>query len=79
VAPDRVLTLRYEDVLAAPEDAIGRLARFLDLADADWVRWAASTVRAPRSAWTDLPPRELRELTDACRPGFAALGDLYLP
>lgn len=81
IPSDRVLVLRYEDLLAEPVDVLQRLARFLgpDLDDGDWIRRVAATVRAPRSSWRDLPPRALRELTDACAPGFAALGDLYGP
>jgi hypothetical protein len=79
VTPARVLTLRYEDFLEVPEEPLARLTDFLgpELADPAWARRVAGTVRPPRSTWRDLPPRTLRELTDACRPGFEALGGLY--
>lgn len=74
-----LLTLRYEDVLARPEETLERLVAFIDseLVDPSWARRVTATVRAPRSAFTDLPPAVLRELTAACRPGFTALGNLY--
>lgn len=33
VSPERVMTLRYEDLCAAPDEAFGAIARFLDLSD----------------------------------------------
>lgn len=77
--PDRVLTLRYEDFLAEPAASIARLAAFLgpEALDEAWARRMAATVRAPRATWRELPARDLRELERACRPGFAALADLY--
>lgn len=75
----QLLTLRYEDVLARPEETLERLLTFIDpeLVERDWLRRATASVRAPRSAFQDLPAPVLDELTEACRPGFAALGDLY--
>jgi putative sulfotransferase len=79
VPSDRVLTLRYEDFLEAPEPTIRRLVAFLDKESVDeaWIRQVARTVRAARSAWTELPPRERERLRRACEPGFAALSELY--
>lgn len=74
----RVLTLRYEDFLAAPVDALWRLQRFLEPEGGDgaeaWVSWAAQTVRGARSQWQDLAEPVRGELEEACRPGFDALG-----
>jgi hypothetical protein len=33
VPPERVMTLRYEDLCATPDEALGAVARFLDLSD----------------------------------------------
>lgn len=79
LSADRVLTLRYEDFLATPRDAITRLATFLlpDGADEEWTDRAAASVRAGRSMWTALPAEERLQVEEACRPGFAAMGDLY--
>ena len=78
VAPERRLTLRYEDFLAAPRLTIARLFEFLEApAEAAWLDRAAATVRPARSQWTALPERDRQALHDACGPGFAALGELY--
>lgn len=79
IAPGRLLTVRYEDLLTEPEPSLERLMAFIDpeLVNADWARHVAKGVRAPRSSYRDLPAATLTELTEACRPGFAALGDLY--
>jgi hypothetical protein len=79
VPAERLLTLRYEDLLARPAAMLERLLTFIDpeLVDPEWTRRVAATVRAPRSTHKDLPPPVLRELSEACRPGFEALGELY--
>ena len=76
---NRVLVLRYEDLLADPRRTLRRLEQFIVPGPVDeaWVDRAAAQVRRPRSQWADLPPRIVGELIDACGPGFAALGDLY--
>lgn len=74
----RVLTLRYEDFLDAPEATTGRLGAFVAGAeDPAWARRVAATVRRSPPAWAALDPAGRRALEDACRPGFAALGGLY--
>jgi putative sulfotransferase len=74
---DRLLTLRYEDILADPKRHLDTLATFLgeDYVDEDWSARCAATVRPPRSTWRDLPEKEVLALTEACRPGFEALSD----
>ena len=76
---DRVLVLRYEDLLTDPRRVLTRLEHFIVPGQVDeaWVDRAAAHVRAPRSRWAELPARIVGELNEACRPGFAALGDLY--
>jgi putative sulfotransferase len=75
---DRVLTMRYEDFLCDPERSLSRLAFFLgpQFVDDGWVRAAAPKIRAATKSQS-LGAAEQRALDDACRPGFAALGDLY--
>jgi hypothetical protein len=77
--PGRVLTLRYEDFFASPEEALTRLASFIhpDLLNEAWARKFAAAVRPARSAYRDLPEREQSALEAACHPGFAALEGLY--
>jgi putative sulfotransferase len=72
---DRLLTLRYEDILADPKHQLDMLAGFLgeDYIDDDWSSGCAVTVRKPRSTWRDLPKDEVYALTEACRPGFELL------
>lgn len=72
---DRVLTLRYEDLLEDPHASVTRLGAMLGLGEVDpaWRRRAAALVGKGRSAWRSLPDAERRELADACAPGFAAL------
>ncbi|MCA9701812.1 MAG: sulfotransferase, partial [Myxococcales bacterium] len=77
---DRLLTMRYEDILLSPRDSIARIGTFLfdDAAapvgiDPHWLTRATALVGRGRSAWQSLPPAERRELEDACAPGFAAL------
>jgi putative sulfotransferase len=72
---ENVLHVWYEDLLAAPEESLHRIAEFLgpDFVDADWERLAAAKVGAPSSTWRDLPDAEREELDQACAPGFSVL------
>jgi putative sulfotransferase len=72
---DRLLTLRYEDILADPKGQLDGLATFLgaEFVDEDWSARCATTVRAPRSTWRELPEEEACALTAACKPGFEQL------
>ena len=76
---DRVLTMRYEDFVTAPEASLSRFAAFLgpDYVDDRWVQRMAKRVRGSATCASTLAPRDRRELSDACAPGFAALGRLY--
>jgi putative sulfotransferase len=72
---NRLLTLRYEDVLAEPKAQLGALTAFLgdEFADEAWTSRCAGTVRQPKTTWRDLPADEARALTETCRPGFELL------
>jgi putative sulfotransferase len=73
--PDRLLTLRYEDILAQPRCQLDAFADFLgeQYIDEAWSARCAAAIKRPRSTWRDLPEEEARALTDACRPGFELL------
>ncbi len=76
LADDRLLTLRYEDLIANPRTTIKTLTDFVDpaLNDADWLAEAARMPRAMPPKWRALPEAEQAELTAACTPGMQALG-----
>ena len=75
--PDRVLTLRYEDLLADPHAGVTRLGEALGLGPVDprWREAAVAMVGRGRSSWRALPLADQRELHDACAPGMAALAE----
>jgi putative sulfotransferase len=75
LAPERLLTLRYEQLLAAPTDTLTQLSQFLDLGPPDraWIERAAAMVGHGRSDWKQLPAATRDELAHACAPGFEAL------
>jgi hypothetical protein len=74
LAPDRLLTLRYEHLLEAPESTARALIAFIrGEVDETWVTRAAALVRPPRSRRDELSPRERVHLEQACRPGLEAL------
>jgi hypothetical protein len=77
---DRVVTLRYEDMLADPSDSVDRLSGAFGFAEVDpqWRRAATAMVGEPRSSWRSLPPADLAALEEACAPGFAALAEVGL-
>ena len=76
--PDRVMPMRYEDLLDHPRDALTRLADFLgtEYKDSAWLDGAEVIPRRPKSDWRRLPPRQQESLTLACKPGLQSLGYL---
>jgi len=78
MAPERVTTLVYEDLLEHPREGLARLGATLGLGpvDAGWVEAGVARIGRGRSAWRELPPAERRELTEACAPGLAALAEV---
>ncbi|HEV2381376.1 MAG TPA: sulfotransferase [Terriglobia bacterium] len=77
---ERVLTLRFEDILADPAPCLRELIGFIDpeLVDEEWVRRSAAMVRPVRSSWQKLPPQEQAALVGVCSPGLAALAEFDL-
>ena len=74
--PDRLLSVRFEDVQADPEGQIRRLIRFIDpgLEDDGWVREVSSIPRPTASRFARLGVAEQAALAEACRPGLERLG-----
>lgn len=73
---DRVLAMRYEDLVAQPHVELERFARFVDpsLVDAGWIEKAAARPNAGSIGWASLQPEALASLTRACEPGLSLLG-----
>jgi hypothetical protein len=70
------ISLRYEDLLADPEDSLARLAEFIGItAPPGWLDLARRTVDPTRTgnAVTELDPGALTRLRAACEPGTRAL------
>jgi hypothetical protein len=77
---ERVLTLRFEDILADPAPCLRQLIAFIapELVNEEWVRRSAEMVRPVRSSWQRLSSQEQAALTGVCRPGLAALAEFGL-
>ena len=76
LSADRVLKLRYEDLVAEPVGQIGRLMQFVipSFSDGKWLRDTAQIVRPEKPQWVDLPHDQREALNHACAPGLRALG-----
>ena len=74
--PDRLLEIRFEEVLANPESETRRLIRFIDpsLEDEAWVSEASGLPRPTSSKFDLLPESDRAALDEACRPGMELLG-----
>ena len=74
--PERVLELRYEDVVERPQEKLRQLAAFIDpsLSDDAWLREAARLPRPNPPKYMSLDTETQRRLTEACAPGLEALG-----
>lgn len=73
--PDRLLTVRFEDVVADPLPHLDRIAAFFDLPpDPAFPARAAALVRPlPPPRFPSLAPEDQAALTEACAPGFEQL------
>jgi putative sulfotransferase len=73
--PDRLLSLRYESVLADPRTELARFATFACLPDpSGWAGTAAGLIdRSRPGAVAALPPAQREELERACAPGTRML------
>ena len=74
--PERLLNVRFEEVLADPEAWTRRIIQFIspDLEDEAWLREAARIPRSARSRFKQLGAEELALLSEGCRPGLERLG-----
>lgn len=71
---DRVLTLRYDTLLAEPVETLRRFFAFVTGgAPEGMIAEMAAMIRKPRSSVADLDEWMRRELEAACAPGMAAL------
>jgi hypothetical protein len=68
--------LRYEDLLARPEQTLTELLAFVDpsLDGTRWVRECATNLRLPRNDWRTLDPATQCELQNVCQNGLQLLG-----
>ncbi|MEZ5922490.1 MAG: sulfotransferase [Parvularculaceae bacterium] len=76
VPADRKLTVRYERLVAEPENQLTEILDFIDpeFSGADWIRSASGLIAPGANNSEALTPQEFCALTNACRPGLLALG-----
>ena len=74
--PDRLLSIRFEDVQADPESHVRRLIRFIDpsLESEEWVSKASAVPRQTIPRFRKLAAEEQAALTACCRSGLERLG-----
>jgi hypothetical protein len=76
LAPERLLELRFETLVASPAESLAQVERFFALPpDPGWIERAAALVRGvPPLRAPELPASDLDALRAACAPGQALLG-----
>lgn len=75
--PDRLLSIKFEDVQAAPRRELQRIIRFIspELDNEEWLEKASRIPRpTARSRFDQLDEAEQAAVTAACRPGLELLG-----
>jgi hypothetical protein len=72
---ERVLTVRYEDIIANPRQGIEDIIDFIDpsLHDEAWIQQASAVVKEPAMDWKKLTAAEREALERACQPGQTVL------
>lgn len=75
--PERVLSLRYETVLAEPRRELERFIRFVgpEFENDRWLEDSIELVRPLAPRWPRLGAEALERLAAACQPGQALLGN----
>ena len=68
---DRVLAMRFESIIASPEEEMSRFINFLgaDFAHARWLQEVSALPRRRPPSWTRLSPERHARLVAACAPG----------
>jgi len=76
VPPERVLNLRFEDVLIRPRRELVSLAAFMgrEYEDPAWLDVASALPRRPTSDWRQLPAEQQESLAASCEPALTILG-----
>ena len=76
LAPGRVMTIRFEDLVAAPRKSLGHLVRWIgeDFEDEAWLDAASRIPRPTAPRWVNLDHGERERLAAACAPGLERLG-----
>jgi len=74
--PERVLSLRYETVLSAPDHELGRFIRFVgpEFENSQWQHAASALVQTTPPRWPRLDAETQIQLGIACEPGLTRLG-----
>lgn len=76
---ERLLTIRYEDLLQQAAQTATAMLRFIRrgefdvVADGEWVQQVVAMIRQPTSSWQNISPRLREQTVHACRPGVVAL------
>ena len=73
---NRVLSLRFESVLATPKEEMTRFIDFVgpEFADSEWLEKVSALPRPKQPSWSRLAPDEHAQLAEACAPGQKILG-----
>lgn len=77
LGPDRLLEVRFEDLVRRPAEELRRIAEFFELPEprGPWLERAAARVRGvPPLRFPDLAPDTRAGLLAACRPAMERLG-----
>lgn len=74
--PQRVLSMRYETLLASPGRELDRFIRFVgpEFRNGQWLEAARALVRPQAPRWPRLGAEDQARLAAACAPGQALLG-----
>ena len=73
---ERVLSMRFETVLASPKKEMNRFIDFVgpEFADPDWLEKVSARPRNTPPRWPRLSPEAYAALAEACAPGQKILG-----
>ncbi len=72
---ERLLTIKYDQLLKQPKENISKLFEFMNITNIDnkFISEVSASIRQPSSSWENLPLEEKKALEKACIPGFEVL------
>ncbi len=75
IPENQKMTIKYEDILAAPQVSMEKIAEFIgkEYCSDAWIAQTVAVIKSPQSNPNSLTEKEQKRLNDSCKKGFELL------